>query len=240
MDSSFHGNTFSVADKRVLEVLPCEHLIEPISKTVVLSTSPKMLLRRTHISNPFGGNISVSARGILFPRRVTTYPRGYNRVSSSLEHCKAADLASRHRPNTNHAGNNLPTATYIVAGTVTTGGQLQNLRSTSHHTHQLRSISSLPHLITSSSWPNPIAAQARQVHSSASPPSMYTTSFAFFEALWEAGITHVFVNLGSDHPSIIEAMVKGQREKKGKFPRIITCPNEVSRSISYSRIIKPL
>src|ERR1700730_7413748 len=56
---------------------------------------------------------------------------------------------------------------------------------------------------------------------------MYTASFAFFEALWEAGITHCFVNLGSDHPSIIEAMVKGQNEKKGQFPKIITCPNEV-------------
>jgi hypothetical protein len=43
----------------------------------------------------------------------------------------------------------------------------------------------------------------------------------------QAGITHVFVNLGSDHPSIIEAIVKGQNEKKGQFPRIITCPNEV-------------
>ncbi len=58
-------------------------------------------------------------------------------------------------------------------------------------------------------------------------PEMYTTSFAFFEALWDAGVTHAFVNLGSDHPSIIEAMVKGAREKKGQFPRIITCPNEV-------------
>ncbi|KFY80747.1 hypothetical protein V499_00455 [Pseudogymnoascus sp. VKM F-103] len=56
---------------------------------------------------------------------------------------------------------------------------------------------------------------------------MYTASFAFFEALWEAGVTHCFVNLGSDHPSIIEAMVKGQNEKKGEFPRIITCPNEM-------------
>lgn len=56
---------------------------------------------------------------------------------------------------------------------------------------------------------------------------MYTTSFAFFEALWEAGVTHCFVNLGSDHPSIIEAMVQGQREKKGSFPNMITCPNEV-------------
>lgn len=59
------------------------------------------------------------------------------------------------------------------------------------------------------------------------PGSMYTTSFAFFEALWDAGVTHCFVNLGSDHPSIIEAMVKGAREKPDSFPRIITCPNEV-------------
>jgi len=62
---------------------------------------------------------------------------------------------------------------------------------------------------------------------------MYTASLAFFEALWAAGVTHCFVNLGSDHPSIIEAMVLGQREKKGAFPRIITCPNEV-------RLIPPL
>lgn len=61
-------------------------------------------------------------------------------------------------------------------------------------------------------------------------PKMYTASFAFFEAIWEAGVTHCFVNLGSDHPSIIEAMVKGQREAKGNFPRIITCPNEVGFS----------
>jgi hypothetical protein len=43
----------------------------------------------------------------------------------------------------------------------------------------------------------------------------------------QAGITHIFVNLGSDHPSIIEAMVKGKKEKGDQFPRIITCPNEV-------------
>jgi len=60
--------------------------------------------------------------------------------------------------------------------------------------------------------------------------SLYTASSAFFDAMWDAGITHCFVNLGSDHPSIIEAMVKGARERKGKFPRIITCPNEVSTS----------
>ena len=37
--------------------------------------------------------------------------------------------------------------------------------------------------------------------------------------IFQAGISHCFVNLGSDHPSIIEAMVKGQKEKKGQFPK---------------------
>ncbi|KOS21725.1 Benzoylformate decarboxylase [Escovopsis weberi] len=69
--------------------------------------------------------------------------------------------------------------------------------------------------------------------------NMYTASSAFFEALWDAGVTHCFVNLGSDHPSIIEAMVKGQRDGKGRFPRIITCPNEMvamSMADGYARL----
>lgn len=68
---------------------------------------------------------------------------------------------------------------------------------------------------------------------------MFTASFGFFEALWEAGVTHCFVNLGSDHPSIIEAMVKGQREAKNKMPRVITCPNEMvalSMADGYARL----
>ncbi|KAL4888812.1 thiamine pyrophosphate enzyme, N-terminal TPP binding domain-containing protein [Aspergillus ambiguus] len=68
---------------------------------------------------------------------------------------------------------------------------------------------------------------------------MYTASFAFFEAIWEAGITHVFVNLGSDHPSIMEAIVKGQTERRGSFPRIITCPSEMvalSMADGYARL----
>ncbi|KAI9825063.1 MAG: hypothetical protein M1832_001382 [Thelocarpon impressellum] len=54
-----------------------------------------------------------------------------------------------------------------------------------------------------------------------------------------AGITNCFVNLGSDHPSILEAIVKGQREKKGAFPNIITCPNEMvalSMADGYARL----
>jgi len=35
------------------------------------------------------------------------------------------------------------------------------------------------------------------------------------------------VNLGSDHPSIMEAMVKGQTDRPDQFPKIYTCPNEM-------------
>ncbi|KAK8188058.1 thiamine pyrophosphate enzyme, N-terminal TPP binding domain-containing protein [Phyllosticta capitalensis] len=68
---------------------------------------------------------------------------------------------------------------------------------------------------------------------------MYTTSVAFFEAIWDAGVRYCFVNLGSDHPSIIEAMVTGQRKKDGRFPKIITCPNEMvalSLADGYARL----
>jgi hypothetical protein len=57
--------------------------------------------------------------------------------------------------------------------------------------------------------------------------SPYTASSAFFESLWDAGVTHCFCNLGSDHPSILEAIVQGQEQRKGRFPKIITCPTEV-------------
>ncbi|KAI2794727.1 hypothetical protein POX_a01328 [Penicillium oxalicum] len=70
-------------------------------------------------------------------------------------------------------------------------------------------------------------------------PEVYTASSAFFEALWENGVTHVFVNLGSDHPSILEAMAKARKEGSEHFPRIITCPNEMvalSMADGYARL----
>lgn len=55
----------------------------------------------------------------------------------------------------------------------------------------------------------------------------YTASFAFFEGLYEAGVSHVFVNLGSDHPAIMEALAHGASLKGVRFPRVITCPHEM-------------
>src|ERR1700685_241429 len=55
---------------------------------------------------------------------------------------------------------------------------------------------------------------------------MYTASTAFLEALTEAGVTHIFANLGSDHPPIIESLAEGQASDR-TLPRLITCPNEM-------------
>jgi thiamine pyrophosphate-dependent acetolactate synthase large subunit-like protein len=52
-------------------------------------------------------------------------------------------------------------------------------------------------------------------------------------------VRNCFVNLGSDHPSIIEAIIKGKRERPSQWPRIITCPSEItaiSMAHGYSRI----
>ncbi|CAI7564050.1 unnamed protein product [Penicillium bialowiezense] len=60
----------------------------------------------------------------------------------------------------------------------------------------------------------------------------------FFEALTEAGITHCFVNLGSDHPAMLEAMIKAKQENKTNFPNIITCPSELvalSAALGYAQ-----
>ncbi|CAH0033312.1 unnamed protein product [Clonostachys rhizophaga] len=56
--------------------------------------------------------------------------------------------------------------------------------------------------------------------------SDYTASTALLEALESAGVTHLFVNLGSDHPAVMEAISK--REQDGnKGLRFITAPNEM-------------
>src|ERR1700674_3919402 len=54
----------------------------------------------------------------------------------------------------------------------------------------------------------------------------YTPSDALLGALREAGVTHLFVNFGSDHPRLVECLAKG-RALGSPIPRIITCPNEM-------------
>ncbi|KAJ5317024.1 hypothetical protein N7508_001532 [Penicillium antarcticum] len=66
-----------------------------------------------------------------------------------------------------------------------------------------------------------------------------TAAENFFEALSEAGITHCFVNLGSDHPAMLEAMIKAKQENNTNFPNIITCPSELvalSAALGYAQV----
>ncbi len=56
--------------------------------------------------------------------------------------------------------------------------------------------------------------------------SPYTGASALIEALVGAGVSHLFVNLGSDHPGIVEALARGRATGK-PVPKVITCPNEM-------------
>ncbi|GAA6009202.1 hypothetical protein JCM10207_004305 [Rhodosporidiobolus poonsookiae] len=58
------------------------------------------------------------------------------------------------------------------------------------------------------------------------PKEVYTTSNVLLDVLVSAGITHAFVNLGSDHPALLEAFA---HRKKYNLPslKVITSPNEM-------------
>jgi thiamine pyrophosphate-dependent acetolactate synthase large subunit-like protein len=57
---------------------------------------------------------------------------------------------------------------------------------------------------------------------------MFTSSSVFLKSLADAGITHAFVNWGSDHPGLLEDLerqrIQGDSRTK---PEIVTCPNEM-------------
>jgi acetolactate synthase-1/2/3 large subunit len=56
--------------------------------------------------------------------------------------------------------------------------------------------------------------------------SPYTGGSALIEAFNDAGITHLFVNYGSDHPAIMEALAVCKKTG-APAPKVITCPNEM-------------
>jgi acetolactate synthase-1/2/3 large subunit len=65
--------------------------------------------------------------------------------------------------------------------------------------------------------------------------SVHTTSEAFLRALRDGGVSHVFANLGNDHPGIIEAYARARRDGVAEeFPELIVCPHEsVALSAAY-------
>ena len=56
---------------------------------------------------------------------------------------------------------------------------------------------------------------------------MLTTSSVFLKTLHDAGITHAFVNWGSDHPALLEDLARQRIESGHAEPKIITAPNEM-------------
>jgi len=69
-----------------------------------------------------------------------------------------------------------------------------------------------------------------------------TTSTAFLEALAEAGIRHLFANLGSDHPGIIEALAQARSEGPVRnLPELVVCPHEtvaLSAAHAYAAVTR--
>ncbi|KAF9009260.1 thiamine diphosphate-binding protein [Hymenopellis radicata] len=56
---------------------------------------------------------------------------------------------------------------------------------------------------------------------------MLTTSSVFLKALTDVGITHAFVNWGSDHPALLEELERQRSSPNGTALKIITSPNEM-------------
>lgn len=57
---------------------------------------------------------------------------------------------------------------------------------------------------------------------------MYTTSSLFLHTLAQVGITHAFVNWGSDHPALLEDLERQRVDHGDTVVEIITCPNEMA------------
>ncbi|OBZ71296.1 Benzoylformate decarboxylase [Grifola frondosa] len=58
--------------------------------------------------------------------------------------------------------------------------------------------------------------------------AMYTTASVFFATLARAGLTHAFVNWGSDHSAFLEELERQRVKQGGKTSvQIVTCPNEM-------------
>lgn len=55
---------------------------------------------------------------------------------------------------------------------------------------------------------------------------MSSGSALFLDALAEAGVTHLFANLGSDHPGLVEGIAQANACGRA-VPRLITCPTEM-------------
>lgn len=79
----------------------------------------------------------------------------------------------------------------------------------------------------------PTSSRFVTITAMSSTASVFTASTLLLKTLASAGITHAFVNWGSDHPALLEdlerqrqANVSGEEQDETK-PSIVTCPNEM-------------
>ncbi|KAH9915077.1 thiamine diphosphate-binding protein [Fomitopsis serialis] len=56
---------------------------------------------------------------------------------------------------------------------------------------------------------------------------MYNTATVFWKTLADAGVTHAFVNWGSDHSALLEDLERQRVEEGKSLLEIVTCPNEM-------------
>ncbi|KZT69506.1 Thiamin diphosphate-binding protein [Daedalea quercina L-15889] len=56
---------------------------------------------------------------------------------------------------------------------------------------------------------------------------MYNTATVFWKTLANAGVTHAFVNWGSDHSALLEDLERQRVENGKSLLEIVTCPNEM-------------
>lgn len=57
------------------------------------------------------------------------------------------------------------------------------------------------------------------------PLTRYNTADAMLDALQETGVSYLFSNLGSDHPTLIEGLAKAKAQNR-PLPQVIMCPHE--------------
>ncbi|KAL1752602.1 thiamine pyrophosphate enzyme, N-terminal TPP binding domain-containing protein [Schizophyllum commune] len=57
---------------------------------------------------------------------------------------------------------------------------------------------------------------------------MHTTATLFLKTLADCGITHAFVNWGSDHPALLEELERERVEEGQTAVEIVTCPSEMA------------
>ncbi|KAI0629972.1 thiamine diphosphate-binding protein [Trametes polyzona] len=68
---------------------------------------------------------------------------------------------------------------------------------------------------------------------------MYTTASVFFKTLADAGVTHAFVNWGSDHSAFLEDINRQRTELGRTLVEIVTCPSEyvaLSAAHGYAQV----